>query len=706
MEPYDSLTQDIITTTLYAPSESMIRTYMLQTAIPQLALAPLIDHDWSEESRISMGHTDYVRCLAFSPDGRLLASGSDDRTVQIWDAETGAPCCTIDDGIDGWIYCLSISKKELLTFGTDSGTIDFWDPVSGQKYGRWTELPGTVRAVSFSPDSTQLVAAVQETLYVWYLSACAYGEEPERFELGEHSDYIRTLAFSPQGNVLISAGDGGQIKIWDPQTRQELTVVPHPDDSINSVAFSPDGQYLASAADRGFTIWAFHPEQLVGSKLFADDREDCNAVAFSADASILAVGDANCIVSTWEIGSWKKKRELRKHQKAILAIAFSPTSPLLASSATDGNIQIWEENSHLDHSGQVSNSSTVPVCNRPVEGGIVVSADGSRIASYTGGAGGEFLLYDGSTGRPLLSSPKSAKGFTSLTLSSDGTRLISTSTDYTVRTFDATDGELRGIFEGHEDWVRSAAISHDGKHVASASDDKTVRIWELDDPNAEPSVLEGHKDWVRCVAFSPNRRYLASGDDHPKLLVWGKTSSPGSQWCLQHTLFIDQAAVRYQCTETFSFLGRGKSLAFSPDSKGLVALLNDGYTILVLELDTEGEIKSPHRVIKVPQRTETIWFDSRSSEYVMADWGAVSLIKNSLAPLLSDSPPWAPYQLNFDRDKQAHWISWKGEKRILSIPDMYSPECSRVQGHTIILGCRSGHTIVFKFSPDNDPSEV
>jgi WD40 repeat protein len=482
--------------------------------------------------------------VAFSPDGKRLASGNWDQKIKIWDATSGQEAFMLSGHTDMvWGVVFSPDGNRLASASSDK-TVKVWNATSGQELFTLKGHTGAVSSVAYSPDGKRLASASSDKMVkVWDAMS---GQE--LLTLKGHADSVKCVAFSPDGSRLASAagevytGKPGEVKVWDATSGQEILTLKGHAEVVWNVAFSPDGKRLASSSsDRTVKVW----DAANGQELFTlkgHDRE-IGGVAFSPDGKRLASASADSTVKVWDAMIDPEKLTLKGHDREVAGVAFSPDGKRLASSSWDQAVKVWDITSGQElftlkgHTGAVT--------------AVAFSPDGRRLA--TGGRSQTVKLWDALSGRVTLTLAETG-GVTFVAFSPDGKQLASASWDQTVKVWDVTSGQELFTLKGHTHYVRGVAYSPDGKRLASASDDKTVRVWDALS-GREVLTLSGPTDGVNCVAFSPDGRKVASGGD--EIWVWDLATGQKTITMKGHKHYI-------------------WSVVFSPDGNRLASGSSDG----------------------------------------------------------------------------------------------------------------------------------
>jgi len=291
--------------------------------------------------RALSGHTDGVNSVAFSPDGKLLATGSCSRCphqgeIKLWEVATGREVRTISDHSDlSLVLSVAFSPDGQLLASSFGNNIKLWEVSSGRE-ARTLKDTVWVNSVAFSPDG-KLLASGSLTISLWEV---ATGRQAKVL-LFRSTAFVNSVAFSPDDKLLASGSDDKTIKLWDVTIGFEIRTIKGHTEGVNSVAFSPDGRLLASgSADNTIKLW----EVATGTEVrtLTGHTSRVTSVAFSPNGRLLASGSWDKTIKLWDVATGREVTTLSGHIGAVSSVAFSPDGKLLASGSGDKTIKLWD----------------------------------------------------------------------------------------------------------------------------------------------------------------------------------------------------------------------------------------------------------------------------------------------------------------------------------------------------------------------------
>ncbi|KAK5997907.1 Vegetative incompatibility HET-E-1-like protein [Cladobotryum mycophilum] len=652
-------------TLLFCPTQSPTRQSHLASSFPYLLQAPVTEERWASNFLTLGGHTGWIQSMACSPSGLFIASGSDDKTVRIWDAETGAIQHTMK-GHGDYVRSVAISSTGMIASGSEDGTTTLWESNTGKVFTTFNNFGGFVRGLSFSPDGNRLAVVAAETLTVINLSNNA------RVKGVGHEETISCVTFSADGRMIATGSWDATVKIWDASIENldedltNLTVTKtfsEHADSINSVRFTPDSKTLATSSEDGVTkLWDTrtweslvlkHQGAVIGSAFFPDGSQFVSST------------DQNTI-NIWDTKTGQRKAQIKCSGSAAKSVAIPSSGQYIVSSGRDCLLRFWYAHQRVSQDDSDPNKEA----NSPTSA-ITISRNGAYIAS--GLKSGEICLWDGNSGQRIQTSHtlKHGSKVNRLAFSPNGQKLASASHDGKVRLWDVMSGNSLKIFQGHSDWVRYVAFSADGKFIASASDDYTVGIWQVDGGQEEAvEFLRGHRDYCRCVAYSPDDKYIVSSGMDNEIIVW-KTETRKRFKSIKLT---GNVVV---------------SVAVTPDSLRILSSQSDG-TLKVWDLDTG--LCSLSFMTGHHNGFNKLFFESQNQQYVMTELGPIYIGQDAATKSPPPTTPRLPYALKFEKSDQLWWITYLG-RDIIYLPKEYQPAdtyTTAVLGHRVVIGCKSG----------------
>lgn len=507
-------------------------SYALQanriTDPPALSQRILAEMAWHAGTvRTFEGHSGRVWGSAFSPDGRLIVSGSQDNDVRIWSVETGENQRLLE-GHTRRVYGVWWSKQNHIFSAGEDSFILRWDANTGEIVGRY-ELPAqdTLWEIALSNDEQWLVAASQSgKLYFFAL------DYSERYEARLSLEALYSLAFAPDGQTLAAVGQGGKIYLYDMLSRQVAQTLDSGQNTLSGVAIAQQSSepLLIICSPSLLSTWNWRTGERL--KQFNLNKEghigSIRSVDISSDGTYALSGAYDSRMVLWDVQRGELVRTYRAHRDWVTKVQFNPDSRYALSASGDSTLILWDL---VEHDAQ---DWRVQLDDNTLLRALSLNPEGTQV--FVGGSDGMVRVYDAQDGQLESSFQTPLNAINALAVHPSGAFLAVAGRDGRLLRYDLPSGTLSleydlprdALTRAHSAPIWQIAYSDDGQVLVSTSgniqvsaqrlSDIAVSVWDAD-ANERLAVHGAHRAPVRALAISPQGE-IASGGDDGTLYLW------------------------------------------------------------------------------------------------------------------------------------------------------------------------------------------
>lgn len=503
------------------------------------------------------GHTDAVTCVALTPDGNWAVSTSADRTLRVWNINSGECLRTLFGHTDTvWDVALTPDGRTAVSASKDAN-LCVWDVPRGELLRTLDGHEVPVTAVALTPDGNTAVSGGHLTApRVWdvnsgqCLSTClSYNSSVDEIAITSNGatalivgrtkklgvldlrtgNCLRilvddmetieteTMALTPDGNRAVSgSGFPWNLHVWDVSSGELLRTIESPDD-ITTIAITPDGNCAVSASTDGILhVWDVNSGECL--RTLEGHTKRVLSVAVTADGNRAVSASEDNTLRVWDIGEGVCQRTFERHTAHVFAV-LAPDGDRAISASWDDTFRVWDLNS-----GE---------CLWTLEGGEVsVTSDGRTAISF--GWDSYLRVWDIDTGECLRTVAADGGFGNIVALAPDGGRAISVAAGMIIRVWDLNNGECLHTLEGHSTGTTSVAIRPHGRRAVFSSGDNTLQVWDLNEGQCL-HTLEGHTNGITAVVPTPNWNWAVSASHDNTLRVWDVNSGKCLRTLAGHT---------------------------------------------------------------------------------------------------------------------------------------------------------------------------
>ena len=480
-------------------------------------------------------HTKAIYAIDFSADGRLLASGSEDNTIRVYDIHT-EELLSILPGSQDAVYTVAFapdnrmptipSNTSILAGGSGDGTIRIWDAGTGNLMYELDKHENSVVELDFSPDGNSLVSAsLDRTIQLWDLA----GPESSRSTPTQHNAAVYTVDFSPDGRTVATGSADQLIRVWRTNDRELVHTLRGHTDSIWTIELSPNDSILASGSLDG-TVRLWNTRFSTARVTITGHTGGIKALVYAEDNRIRACGTGlDDKLRLWDAGTGRQLAILQEHRGLTESVAFSKDGKTLVSGGNEnGTIFLSDVARALDNGSGFREDILLSTFTGNAHGitALALSPEGSILAS--GGKDGRIHLLDVATRTDMKILRGAESTVTALAFAPDSTILLSGEENGTVRAWDAHSGEALDIgntFSRAAIPITALAFSSSTRFLAIGNAIGEILLLDID-RNDETLISTKHSRKITALIFSKDDSTLVSGSEDGTILLWNMDTDP------------------------------------------------------------------------------------------------------------------------------------------------------------------------------------
>ncbi|EPS45511.1 hypothetical protein H072_513 [Dactylellina haptotyla CBS 200.50] len=527
---------------IFTPNRTLFRSiFDPEVFVPWVSRLPHVQDRWSASLQILEGHADFVNSVAFSPNGKILASASDDSTIRLWDTNTGMSLQTLQ-GHTSWVQAVAYSADgKVLISGSRDTTVRMWDVANA--VGSLLQIlyghTGYVTAVAISADGYGVASGSDDqTVRLWDAVTGA----PMQILEG-HTNTVTSVAFSIDSKMLASASYDQKIKLWDAKTGVLLQNLEGCKETTHGVTFSPNNAMLASASENG-TVILWDAATRTPLRKLQGHKGRVYAASFSTDGKLLATGGEDQTVKMWDTVTGSVMNTFYGHASYIKSVMFSPGGEVVASASIDRTVRLWDAIARTPPLVLYGDKGEINVVALSADGKLLGSAYSNKIDVSDTGTGellqtlvyyalppgyiarsivfspdckvlasayhASIIIWDVTTGAELKILERDKNTLEGLVFSPDGKILASKSSN-TIRIWDLAASTPLGTIEAPTNSLGKVALSVDGGLLASIGYDRIVRLWEVSTGTLLRTFTA--QKYIPLLSFSQDNRYINAGEE-------------------------------------------------------------------------------------------------------------------------------------------------------------------------------------------------